>query len=87
MMPDKQNFVLVPDPEPEEQPPPAPTLMGFIRSLLPFSMPQLPATEPARPRLIFGFDATASREPAWATARTVLAARAIASSEISDAWA
>ena len=28
-------------------------------------------TAPTRPRLIFGFDATASREPAWATARTV----------------
>ena len=32
---------------------------------------QLPATAVTRPRLIFGFDATASREPAWATARTV----------------
>lgn len=70
-MADKQNFVLVPDPEPEEQPPAAPTLMGFIRSLLPFNTPRLPATQPTRPRLIFGFDATASREPAWNTARTV----------------
>jgi len=26
---------------------------------------------PKRPRLVFGFDATASREPAWAMARTV----------------
>jgi hypothetical protein len=26
---------------------------------------------PKRPRLVFGFDATASREPAWAVARTV----------------
>ncbi len=26
---------------------------------------------PVRPRLVFGFDATASREPAWATARQV----------------
>lgn len=31
----------------------------------------LPATTPTRPRLIFGFDATASREPAWDTARKV----------------
>lgn len=29
------------------------------------------ATVPGRPRLVFGFDATASREPAWATAREV----------------
>ena len=49
----------------------APTLLGFIRSLLPFGTPQLPAIASTRPRLIFGFDATASREPAWATARTV----------------
>ena len=31
----------------------------------------LPATTPTRPRLIFGFDATASREPAWDAARKV----------------
>jgi hypothetical protein len=70
---DKQNFVLVPDPdpEPEETPQQAPTLLGFIRSLLPFGAPQVPDNAPTRPRLIFGFDATASREPAWATARTV----------------
>ncbi len=29
------------------------------------------AAVPGRPRLLFGFDATASREPAWATARQV----------------
>jgi hypothetical protein len=69
---DKRNFVLVPDREPEETPQQAPTLLGFIRSLLPFGTPQVPAeSAPTRPRLIFGFDATASREPAWATARTV----------------
>lgn len=33
--------------------------------------PATPETPPSRPRLVFGFDATASREPAWATARTV----------------
>jgi hypothetical protein len=70
-MAEKQNFVLVPDPEPEQPEQQSPTLLGFIRSLLPFGAPQLPATTSTRPRLIFGFDATASREPAWATARTV----------------
>ena len=70
---DKRNFVLVPDqePEPDEAPQQAPTLLGFIRSLLPFGTPQVPDIAPTRPRLIFGFDATASRGPAWATARTV----------------
>jgi len=70
-MADKQNFVLVPDSEPEEPPPRPPTLLDHIRALLPFGSSRLPATAPERPRLIFGFDATASREPAWATARTV----------------
>lgn len=70
-MTDKPNFVLIPESEAETPPPQPPTLFGFIRSLLPFGAPQLPATTSTRPRLIFGFDATASREPAWATARTV----------------
>jgi hypothetical protein len=70
-MADKQNFVLVPDPEPEEPPQKSFTLLDHIRSLLPFGASRLPATTATRPRLIFGFDATASREPAWATARTV----------------
>jgi hypothetical protein len=70
-MADKPNFVLVPEPEAEEPPPKPPTLLDQIRALLPFGMPRLPATTSVRPRLIFGFDATASREPAWATARTV----------------
>src|ERR1700693_3158193 len=70
-MADKPNFVIVPDPEPEPEQPKAPTLFEQIRALLPFGTPSLPATAPTRPRLIFGFDATASREPAWATARTV----------------
>jgi hypothetical protein len=39
-------------------------------------LPTAPPPEPhasavTRPRLVFGFDATASREPAWETARTV----------------
>lgn len=69
----KTNFVLVPDPdpEPEEAAPKRVSLLDHLRALLPFATPQLPAVTPTRPRLIFGFDATASREPAWATARTV----------------
>jgi len=70
-MAEGRNFVLVPDPEPEQPEEQAPTLLGFIRSLLPFASPQPPAVAPTRPRLIFGFDATASREPAWAAARNV----------------
>jgi hypothetical protein len=70
-MADKPNFVLVPDPEPEEPPPKPLTLLDHIRALLPFGVSQPPAAVSTRPRLIFGFDATASREPAWATARTV----------------
>ena len=70
-MSDKPNFVLVPDPEPDEPAPKPPSLLDQIRALLPFGIPSLPASTSTRPRLIFGFDATASREPAWATARTV----------------
>ena len=81
-MADKPNFVLVPDPEPEA---PAPaqksgTLFDQVRALtqsvaalLPFgaARSELPTVMPDRPRMIFGFDATASREPAWAMARGV----------------
>lgn len=70
-MADKPNFVLVPETEPEEPPPKPPSLLDHIRALLPFGAPSLPAVVPTRPRLIFGFDATASREPAWAAARNV----------------
>jgi hypothetical protein len=80
-MAEKQNFVLVPDPEPEPEPPPQNsvtlfeqlrTLVQSVTALLPFGGGSgLPAIMPTRPRLIFGFDATASREPAWATARGV----------------
>jgi len=81
-MADKQNFVLVPDPEPEPEPPPqqSVTLFEQVRALvqsaaalLPFGAGRfgVPAVMPTRPRLIFGFDATASREPAWAAARDV----------------
>jgi len=70
-MADKPNFVLVPDPEPEPPPAKPVSLFEQIRALLPFRSPGVPATAVTRPRLIFGFDATASREPAWAAARTV----------------
>src|SRR4051812_10567444 len=70
-MADKPNFVMVYEPETEAPPPKPPTLLDHIRGFLTGSAPQLPASVPTRPRLIFGFDATASREPAWATARTV----------------
>jgi hypothetical protein len=88
-MPDKPNFVLVPDPEPDAEPVPVrrsaaaapmrlPSIghaLATLRNTL-FSRPEAlppmpPATGPLRPRLVFGFDATASREPAWATARQV----------------
>lgn len=67
-MSDKPNFLLVPDP-PDDPPPPVP-LLDRLRAWL---TPRPAATPPAptRPRLIFGVDATASREPAWATARQV----------------
>ena len=77
---DKQNFILVPDAEPKVAPQP-PTLLGRLRALLaPTLLAGLLANEtdavadeapPKRPRLVFAFDATASREPAWATARQV----------------
>jgi hypothetical protein len=80
-MADKPNFVLVPDTEPEPEPQPGAGLPVLQRLraaaaragalLAPrASLPDTAAT-PARPRLVFGFDATASREPAWAVARQV----------------
>ncbi len=85
-MADKPNFVLVPDTDAGANSPrhPAPTVLSRLRDAAVSAisaLPQRPATltapRPAtpaasgRPRLIFGFDATASREPAWATARQV----------------
>ncbi len=79
-MPEReQNFVLVPY---TDSPPPKPTgggLVARVRAWLaaltphPAAATLAPPTEdiPRRPRLVFGFDATASREPAWATARKV----------------
>ena len=84
-MADPPNFVLVPDPDPEAPSPPAAPLLAHLRGLalsigswlshrLPAiagSPPSPPAAWSGRARLVFGFDATASREPAWATARLV----------------
>ncbi len=66
---------------------PAPTVLGRLRRAAATVISALPsrpasisalnpttlasAAVPGRPRLVFGFDATASRAPAWATARTV----------------
>lgn len=84
-MADKPNFVLVPDTDPVP-PPPVPAratmpalarlraLAGIVGGLLPrgAAMPEGAVSGwNGRPRLVFGFDATASREPAWATARQV----------------
>jgi hypothetical protein len=73
-----QNFVLVPYTESAPKPS---GLVARLRTWLAAAstlVPQ-PAVPPApladdvlrRPRLVFGFDATASREPAWAAARRV----------------
>ena len=76
-----------PDPNTDDPSRPAAAFLGRLRSaaasviaLLPYRPAALAASNPAaltraaapgRPRLVFGFDATASREPAWATARQV----------------
>lgn len=76
-----------PDPEADVSSHYAATFLGRLRSvaasvtaLLPYRPAAIAGANPAtlttaptprRPRLIFGFDATASREPAWATARQV----------------
>jgi hypothetical protein len=67
-MSDKPNFLLIPD-DPPDAPPPV-SLLDRLRAWLTPSPGAAPPT-PLRPRLIFGVDATASREPAWATARQV----------------
>jgi hypothetical protein len=67
----RPNFVLVPYEAPG--PPARPGLLDRIRALIvrQFGAVAAAADTPTRPRLVFGFDATASREPAWATARKV----------------
>ncbi len=78
-MADKPNFVLVSEPNPQDAPRlPASPLLGplqravaSIRGLLPQAPAIVAGSWSGRPRLVFGFDATASREPAWAMARQV----------------
>jgi hypothetical protein len=86
-MAEQPNFVLVPEPESPEREDDVPksvtlfdrvqALVRSVTALLPYgSSPpadpvHLPAEMPTRPRLVFGIDATASREPAWAAARSV----------------
>lgn len=75
-MSDKQNFVLVPQPpENDEEPPPqGGSLIDRVRNwalALVAPVPPPAPDIPGRPRLVFGFDATASREPAWSMARNV----------------
>jgi hypothetical protein len=79
-MADKPNFVLIPD-EPKQEParqrPAGLPVLQHVRAiaekatalLAPRRPPVHAAPMPSRPRLVFGFDATASREPAWAVAR------------------
>ncbi len=72
-MADKPNFVLIPDEAPAATAG-AVSLFGRLMAVFTGLRPDLPSTLAAwngRPRLVFGFDATASREPAWATARSV----------------
>jgi hypothetical protein len=78
-MADKPNFVLVPEEKVPEETPAASggavTVFGRLAALVSGLLPKGPSTAVApwdgRPRLVFGFDATASREPAWHTARQV----------------
>ena len=48
-----------------------PFASSAVRSALGHAEPAAESGTPARPRLVFAVDATASREPAWATARQV----------------
>jgi hypothetical protein len=71
---DKQNFILVPDEQPAPPPPPGVPMLQKLRAMATALLGPPPAAaqpESHRPRLVFGFDATASREPAWAVAQQV----------------
>jgi hypothetical protein len=74
-MSEKQNFVLVPQPpEKQDDPSRGGSLIDRVRNwavALVSPVPPPASDTASRPRLVFGFDATASREPAWAMARTV----------------
>lgn len=75
-MADKPNFVLVPYSEPQHTEPSLPRPPGLLARLR-MSLASVAGKPPAdaayngRPGVVFGFDATASREPAWAVARQV----------------
>lgn len=87
-MPDKPNFILIPDDAEAPAPPVRPRTGGplaWLRRLttavtttatsavaaLGHAEPPMETGTPARPRLVFAVDATASREPAWAVAQQV----------------
>jgi hypothetical protein len=86
-MTDKPNFVLIPDDPPPAVPTggvrarlrtlattavtAATSTHAALRSALRHAEPPKETGAPARPRLVFAVDATASREPAWAAARQV----------------
>jgi len=85
-MTDKPNFVLIPDDEPPTPTggvlarlrtlattamTTAAAAPAALRSALSHAEPPPETSPPARPRLVFAVDATASREPAWAAARQV----------------
>jgi hypothetical protein len=70
MSDNRQNFVIVHEPDTDDAPPPG-GLLARIRTALQRLLPAPDAEAPTRPRLVFAFDATASREPAWAMARQV----------------
>ena len=76
MIDGKPNFILVPDTNARAVAPSrkiGAALFDRLRSLTaPAAAPlDFDAAPASRPRLVFGFDATASREPAWAMARKV----------------
>ncbi|MGH7212500.1 MAG: hypothetical protein ACREF1_13690 [Acetobacteraceae bacterium] len=74
MVEGKHNFILVPDASVEVVKPARRIGAGLfdrLRSLTASAPAPLDTDPPSRPRLVFGFDATASREPAWAMARKV----------------
>jgi hypothetical protein len=67
------NFVLVPYKKPGGTPAPRSGWLERLRGLIAGTRGAAGplADRPARPRLVFAFDATASREPAWDAARQV----------------
>ncbi len=69
----RPNFVLVPYKDTRPAPAKPAGWLERLRALIagPGGAVNAVADVPARPRLVFGFDATASREPAWNTARKV----------------